>query len=564
MLAGGSGLRFFFVVRESTGYMLSVSNIAKSFGPERVLSKVNFTVNGGERLGLVGPNGCGKTTLLRIIMGLEKPDAGGFHFTPSSLRVGYLPQGFTYPPAETIGSFVARMAGDLPALTAELEDLAPRLTNPAQQQRYDDVLHLIQEASENVGRVPAVLAALGVADLPPDQLAQQLSGGQKTRLALAGVLISNPQLLILDEPTNHLDLGMLEWLENWLLGFRGGVLLVSHDRALLDQVATGILELDPLTHALRAYAGNYADYLEQKLVEREHQWQAFQDQQVEIARLEQSARNVRNLARFRKGGKADTGDKFAKGFFANRSLGTMRRAKALEARLEYLRTEGRVDRPSRTWQMKVAFGDTLPSGKDVLATEDLAVGYSNGPLLSGLNLRLHLGERVALIGPNGCGKTTLLRTISGALPPLAGQVRLGVNVRLGYLRQEQEDLDPTLNALETIQRLAGFPETEARQFLSLYLFTQDDVFTPVGCLSYGERARLSLAALVVSGCNFLLLDEPINHLDIPSRARFEQALTAFEGTALAVVHDRYFIDGFASTLWQVENHSIRVIHGPDN
>jgi len=214
--------------------------------------------------------------------------------------------------------------------------------------------------------------------------------------------------------------------------------------------------------------------------------------------------------------------------------------------------------------MKVAFGATSPSGKDVLATEDLAIGYANSPLLSDLNLRLRLGERVALIGPNGSGKTTLLRTIAGVLPPLSGQVRLGVNVRLGYLRQEQEDLDPTLNALETIQRLAGFPETEARQFLSLYLFTQDDVFTPVGKLSYGERARLSLGALVVSGCNFLLLDEPINHLDIPSRARFEQALTTFEGTALAVVHDRYFIDGFATTLWQVENNGIRVIYGAEH
>ena len=544
--------------------MLSVSNISKSFGLDTVLSKINFTVNSGERLGLVGPNGCGKTTLMRIIMGLEKPDEGGFHFIPSSLQVGYLPQGFTYPPGETIARFIARMEGDLPALTAELEELAPRLTTPEHQQRYDQLLNLIQVAAENAGRTASVLAALGVDNLPPDQLAQSLSGGQKTRLALAGVLISNPQLLLLDEPTNHLDLNMLEWLENWLLSFRGGVLLVSHDRALLDQVATGILELDPLMHSLRAYAGNYADYLEQKLVEREHQWQAFQDQQVEIARLEQSARNVRGLAKFRKGGKADTGDKFAKGFFANRSLGTMRRAKALEARLEYLRTAGRVDRPSRTWQMKVAFGATPPSGKDVLATEELAIGYANGPLLSDLNLRLRLGERVALIGPNGSGKTTLLRTIAGVLPPLSGQVRLGVNVRLGYLRQEQEDLDPTLNALETIQRLAGFPETEARQFLSLYLFTQDDVFTPVGKLSYGERARLSLGALVVSGCNFLLLDEPINHLDIPSRARFEQALTTFEGTALAVVHDRYFIDGFATTLWQVENNGIRVIYGAEH
>jgi ATP-binding cassette subfamily F protein 3 len=541
--------------------MLTVSNLSKSYGVDPILKDISFSLNPGERLGLVGPNGSGKTTLLRLITGQERPDSGSFHFNPPALQFGYLPQGLAPSPEETIGGFLARLDGDLDELTARLEGLAEALAHgpegEALQNEYDAVLAQLERAAESAGGRPAALGALGLGHLPLETPALILSGGQKTRLALAAVLLASPQLLLLDEPTNHLDLAMLEWLEDWLLAFPGAALVVSHDRAFLDRVATGILELDPDTHTLRAYAGNYTAYLEAKLGERERQWQAYAAQQEEITRLRRAAAAVRETARFKKGGKGDSGDKFAKGFFGNRATkGTIGRAKHLEERLEKLLSEERLDKPQAGWQMKLDFGAAPASGKDVLVAEGLAVGYGSETLLFGLDLHIRQGERVALIGANGAGKTTLLRTILGQIPPLAGDLRLGANVRVGYMAQEQEDLDPAENAFTTIRGLAALSETGARAFLHQFLFSGEEVFIPVGNLSYGERARLSLASLVARGCNLLLLDEPLNHLDIPSRARFEKALSAFEGTVLAVVHDRFFIAGFASVIWEVQGQGI--------
>lgn len=542
--------------------MLAINQLKKSFGLESLFEKVTFTVNSGERLGLVGPNGCGKTTLLRILTGEENADGGSFSLTPVDLRLGYLPQGFTFISGESIGSFLDARAGSPQKMTALVERLATEMAHqtmrPGLQEEYDQALVALQLADENAGRVPAVLAGLGLAHFALETPAATLSGGQKTRLALAGVLLSAPQLLLLDEPTNHLDLQMLEWLEEWLSAFRGAALIVSHDRTFLDNTVTGILELDPLTHTLRSFAGNYSDYVAQKEAERERQWNAYYDQQAEIVRLRGAARHLREISRFRKGGKADTNDKFAKGFFANRGKATIGRALQVEERIDKLLTEERIEKPGRTWQMHMEFGQALESGRSVLTLERLSVGYGAHVLLRDLNVTLRYGQRLVLIGPNGSGKTTLLRTITGKIPPLSGEARLGSQVHMGYMTQEQEELNPNWNALETIQNMTNQAQTEARSFLSKYLFTGDDVFTLVGKLSYGERARLSLACLVARGCNLLLLDEPINHLDIPSRARFEEALSAFEGTILAVVHDRYFIENFATAIWEVVEDQIVV------
>ncbi len=541
--------------------MFTVHQVSKSFGITPVLENVSFSLNGGERLGLVGVNGCGKTTLLRIMAGQETPDSGSVQRTPVDLRVGYLPQGFEFPEGETVGGFSDRMQGGLLRLSGELERLAVELAaqpdSSPLQQAYDSVLAQISLAAESGWRGPGILASLGLGEMDTTMPVAHLSGGQKTRLALAGVLLNNPQVLLLDEPTNHLDLDMLTWLEDWLLDFKGGVLIVSHDRAFLDRVATGILDLDEDTHRLTAYAGNYSDYLEQKVGEQEKQWQEFKDQQDEIVQLKGAAAAVRQLTKMRKGGKADSGDKFARGFFANRSLATMRRAKHLEKRLEQLTGEDAIDKPRAGWQMKLVFVDTPDSGRDVLRLEGLSVGYDGTPLLRKIDLAVHLGQRIVLAGPNGTGKTTLLRTIAGRIPPLAGTVRLGAGVQLGYMTQEQEDLTSEWTPLRTIQEITRGGETDARTFLHQFLFGGDDVFVPVGALSYGERARLSLARLVALRCNFLLLDEPVNHLDIPSRTRFEQALAAFDGTVLAVVHDRYFIEGFASEVWRVEGDKVK-------
>lgn len=544
--------------------MLSVHHVHKSFGIEKILDDITLSVNPGERWGLIGPNGCGKSTLLRILAGEEPADQGSFEFSPPTLRLGYLSQGLKFQPDDTLGSFLTRMEGDLPLLEGQLGQLAEHLAaapeDRALLQQYDHTLEELLRASANTGQSQPALAALGLDGLQLTLPVSALSGGQKTRLALAGVLLSNPQLLLLDEPTNHLDLEMLAWLEEWISHYRGGVLVVSHDRAFLDQVATGIFELDASTHRLKPYVGNYSTYLEQKSSERNRQFQEYTDQQSEIARLRESAAHVRGLAKFRKGGKADTGDKFARGFFANRGLGTVRRAKNIETRIDKLLTTDRVDKPGRSWQMKIEFSKGMQSARHVLAIEDADIGYPGNLLLEGLNLHIQYGDRVALVGPNGSGKTSLLRAITGQLQPLQGNIRLGSNVKLGYMAQEQEELPPYQNALEIMDGLTGWNQTEIRSFLSKFLLKGDDAFIPAGKLSYGERSRLSLACLVAQGYNFLLLDEPLNHLDIPSRARFEEALANFEGTILTVAHDRYFIENFANKLWELIPPAIREIN----
>jgi ATP-binding cassette subfamily F protein 3 len=273
---------------------------------------------------------------------------------------------------------------------------------------------------------------------------------------LAAVLSSFPRLLLLDEPTNHLDRSMLEWLEGWIQSFRGAVMVVSHDRMFLDQVATSILEMDPQQPSGRIYPGNYSDYALAKQAEAGRQWQEYLDQQAEISRLRQSASHLRGLADFRKGGKADSGDKFAKGFFANRSLETNRRAKQIEARIGKLLNEDSIDKPRSAWQMKMEFGAGIEGSRDAIILERCCCGYPGVPLISGITLRLRYGDRGALLGPNGCGKTTLLRTIAGKIEPLSGTVRLGHNIQLGWMEQEQENLNPLWNPLTALQNLVSF------------------------------------------------------------------------------------------------------------
>jgi len=347
---------------------------------------------------------------------------------------------------------------------------------------------------------------------------------------------------------------MLEWLEHWLNDFRGAALIVSHDRTFLDRTVTRILDLDPATHTVRDYTGNYSDYVEQKLAERERQWSQWRDQEYEIRRMKQDIARTKDQAK-----RVELSTTPGQPGVRRYAKKVAAKAKSREKKLErYIESDERLDKPRLGWQIKLEFGDTLTSGQDVLTLEDVSVGYGDNVLLHHLNLQLRQGSRVALIGPNGAGKTTLVRAITGDLPPLAGRVRLGAKVRVGYMAQEQESLDPALDACTTIRNLASMSDTDVRAFLHYFLFSGDDVFVPVGSLSFGERARLALATLVARGCNFLLLDEPINHLDIPSRARFEQALSAFEGTVLVVVHDRYFIERFAAQVWEVENGTVRV------
>lgn len=541
--------------------MLNVNNLAKSYADQLIFQDIYFELRPGDRVGLIGPNGSGKTTLLRLIVGDERPDRGSVFVDPAA-RLGYLRQGLEYPRDATLADV---LRDDRSEAAAEIERLADRLArDPALMPQYQAALDRLAALGgyPDEARRADVLDRLGLAQFPIDTLVSTLSGGQKTRLGLARVLLSAPNVLLLDEPTNHLDLPMLAWLEDWLTDFRGAALIVSHDRVFLDRTINRVLYLDPQTHTLREYVGNYSAFLQQSLAEREKQWEAYGDWQAEIARLQAAARHMRGLSRFKKGGKADSGDKFAKGFFANRGLETMRRAKSLEQRIDTLLTDERVEKPKQSWQMKVDFSEAPVSGQDVLRLIDLSVGYGARALLRGLNLTIRRGERVALIGENGAGKSTLVKTIAGQLAPLAGEARLGVGVKPGYFAQEQDVLDPASTPLASLQSVARLNETEARSFLHYFLFTGDQPLLPNKSLSYGERARLMLARLVAQGCNFLLLDEPINHLDIPARTQFEQALAGFQGTVLAVVHDRYFIQGFATRGWAVDGDGVKEFLDP--
>jgi ATP-binding cassette subfamily F protein 3 len=534
--------------------MLTAHHLTKSYNIHTVLTDISFSISNRDRFGLIGPNGCGKSTLMRILVGIESPDSGSVLRTLPGLRIGYLAQGMDFAPDQTLRSALHLESVKPDELEAEIASVAASLSvepdDSALQARYDLLLHQLSSG----GYQPKdILSPLGLLEIPFDTPVKHLSGGQKTRLMLARILLEEPQLLLLDEPTNHLDIEMLEWLENWLNSFSGAALIVSHDRAFLDNTVTTILDLNAETHSLRAYPGNYSDYLLQYLKAQDKQRAAYRDQEYEIRRMKQDIARMKEQSRHvevtttpRQPGVRRVAKKVAA------------KAKSREKKLSrYLEADERVEKPKPSWQMKLEFNSPEELSRNVLVTEDLSVGYvADKPLLTELNIHIRAGQRIALTGSNGAGKTTFIRTVAGKLSPLSGKLRLGASVKVGYMAQEQELLDPGLSPLETVQRVAAFNETEARNFLHYFLFSGDDPLRPCRELSYGERARLQLALLVAEGCNFLLLDEPINHLDIPSRARFEQSLDQFKGTVLAVVHDRYFIEQFASELWLAEGGKI--------
>ncbi len=538
--------------------MLQLNNVTKYHGSQLILDSISFVLNPGERAGLVGPNGSGKTTLLRLLAGQDKPDAGTISISGAA-TVGYLPQGLELNTGRTVGEEVRAGIAGWETARQQVEELSAQMAE-AQGVELDESMTAYGEALtrfEALGgyevehRVTEVLAGLGLADVYPDVPIARLSGGQRTRVGLAQILLTDPNLLLLDEPTNHLDIQALEWLEKFLSSFRGAVLIVSHDRTFLDRTVSRILELDEKTHRLTEYTGNYSDYEQAKGRERGKQWAEWKDQRAEIRRIEADIRRTKEQALYSE--RTTDHD-----FYGRLAKKVARKAKAREHRLErYLASEERVEKPEQNWSMKLEFGEMPRGGQIVLTLNDLGHRFGERWLFRHTDLTLQHGERIALIGPNGSGKTTLLRIIAGEVAPTEGSVRVGANVRLGYMPQEQETLDPRATPLSIARQAAPLSETEARNFLHYFLFGGDDVFIPVGRLSYGERARLILARLVLSGANCLLLDEPINHLDIPSRERFQAALEAFPGTILVAVHDRAFIEEFAGGIWVADGERVQ-------
>jgi ATP-binding cassette subfamily F protein 3 len=546
--------------------MLTVHHLTKSYNLNILFEDVSFSLNPGECTGLIGPNGCGKTTLMRILTGEEKPDSGVVTYPPN-LNIGYLPQGFEPDPTLKLWEIIGAIAGEIRSLEQELEFAAKDLVNHPENQdfqlKYDGLLRQIENAE--LGKTAEIISRLGLGGLDPEMQVAHLSGGQKTRLSLALILITNPDLLLLDEPTNHLDIEMLVWLENWINQYPGAVLIVSHDRTFLDNTVSSILDMDPISYKVTQYPGNFTDYLSQKQVEINHQWRAYNDQQSEIRRMKQDIARVRAQAEYterqassiRIGG-GDFKIKGYKSYQQGIAKKVAKKAKSRENKLNrYLDADERVDKPQKSWTLKLNFDRTQHLGKTVIQLEEVSIGYHlEKPLLNNISLDVKAGQRIALTGANGSGKTTLLRTLIGEIKPLAGEVHLGSSVRLGYMSQDQSGLDLRLSPLEVIE--SYFPtHTEARNFLAFFMFTEDEPLKPLQVLSYGQKARLVLAKLVLDGCNCLLLDEPINHLDIPSRSQFEQALAQFDGAVLAVVHDRYFIDRFADEVWWIEGNRIK-------
>ena len=540
--------------------VLTGSNLSRRFGPLDVFQGVNIRVEKGDRIGLVGPNGEGKTTLLRILAGLDAP-TDGVVTRMRGMTIGYLPQ--DPPPAgdRTLWDDVSAQFAGLMRRADELRRLEEQMADPLAYEQALAEYGPLQAAFEAAGgydwelRVRQVLTGLGFPPAEHHLPLAYLSGGQRTRGLLARLLLQEPDLLLMDEPTNHLDLQATEWLESVLLQWRGSMVVVSHDRYFLDRVANRIWEL--ASQRLDAYRGNYSHFSLQRTMRRERQLEEWKRQQQYIAKEQEYIR--RNIA----------GQ-------------NTRQAQGRRTRLERMAAEdGLVERPEERQAIRLNLDARLRSGNLVMRTRDLVVGYrsSNGSqprredvsggyeyvarhsgptpddnvLFRSEDIELLRGQRVALIGPNGAGKSTFLKTVLGQLQPLGGRLRIGASVHIGYLAQAHDMLVPEKTILDTI--LDASPRMEigqARSFLGRFLFSGDDAYKTIEVLSGGQRSRVALALLTLQGANFLLLDEPTNHLDIDSQEVLEDMLKAFGGTVLLVTHDRYLVDAVATQVWALD------------
>jgi ATP-binding cassette subfamily F protein 3 len=526
--------------------LLNFSSLSKAYGPHDIFANLSGAVPHAARIGIVGPNGIGKTTLLRIFAGLEDPSGGGV-VRSRGLRVGYLPQeavaGMINDDKTLWDEMLTAFEGLL-AQEAEMRQLEHDMADPAKFETASERYGRLQAAFEHSGgydydvRTRQTLAGLGFDAGDYGRPVAQLSGGQKTRALLARLLLEQPDLLILDEPTNHLDIAAVEWLEKLLSEWAGSALVVSHDRYFLDEVVNKIWELTPAR--LDEYNGNYSAYVVQRSERRERQRTEYEAQQAMLAKEEDYIR--RNIA----------GQNTAQ-------------AKGRRRRLERLKeTDGAlVDRPRDLDTLKLKLHSGGRSGDRVLETHNAAIGYPDDgkPLFSPPDLLLWRGDVAALIGPNGAGKSTFLKTLLGTLPPLKGRVKLGSSLKIGYFAQAHEGLHPENSIVEEIQSVREMPLGAVRDYAAKFLFTGDDVFKKIKVLSGGERGRVALAKLALEGANFLLLDEPTNHLDIPSQEILEAVLSDFDGTILLVSHDRYLIDALATQIWSLSAGKLDVFRG---
>jgi ATP-binding cassette subfamily F protein 3 len=521
------------------------SSLARSFGANEIFNGVTVSVPHGARIALVGPNGAGKTTLLNILAGLDSPTAGQVH-RARGLRIGYLPQEShdALSGRSTIWEAMLAAFADLREQEIRLRELERQLADGASDSLLEEYGHL-QAAFEQGGgylyeaRIRQVLDGLGFGEADDHRPAEQLSGGQRTRALLARLLLEEPDVLILDEPTNHLDIDAIEWLERWLKGFSGALIMVSHDRYFMDTLADRVWEL--VFGNLQEYPGNYSQYVVLREARYEQMAAEYEAQQEYIKKTED----------------------FIQRYIAGQRGG---QAKGRRRLLERFLRDQAIDRPREHRTMRLALRAARRSGDRVLMTRHLAVGYSDAPapLFYAPDIMLFRGECAALMGPNGVGKTTFIKTILGDLPPLAGEVILGANVEVGYFAQAHRGLNTDKTVLQEIMDTGNMTISQAHSYLGPYLFSGEDAHKPLSALSGGERGRVALAKLALSGANFLLLDEPTNHLDIPSQEILEEVLQNFGGTILLVSHDRYLIRSLATQIWELVEGGLTVFDGPYN
>ena len=519
--------------------ILALQDVQKSFGAHEVLKSVSFTLQAGERMGLVGVNGSGKSTLMKIITGLETPDKGSVHLQ-KGLKLGYLAQQGELSGKETVLETLESVFEPQRRMEAELrrleQEMAESGTDAEQLRilggRYDSLTREF-ERTNGYGwqsAVQGVLAGLKLREFQ-DMETGLLSGGERTRLCLGRLLLSEPDILLLDEPTNHLDLKSIAWLEEYLADFRGAVIVVSHDRYFLDRVCGRMAEL--LMGTVETYDGNYTEYLEKRTAVYEIRMKAWQMQQKEIAREEAIIATYRRFNREK----------------------SIRAAESREKRLEKME---RLEKPQEEGAVRFRFETRRRTGDDVLIAEGLRKGFGERVLFSNLKMHVRAGDRIALIGDNGTGKSTLLKCLTGEEKPDGGTIRWGTGVDLGYYDQHQANLNENKTVLDEVwDRFPRMEQYEVRGALGMFLFTGDDVFEPVNTLSGGEKGRVALTELMLRKDNVLLLDEPTNHLDMDSREVLEEALEGFPGTIIAVSHDRYFINRFAEKVWALDRQEIR-------
>lgn len=520
--------------------LVDLQNITKSFGETPVFQDISWQINSGRKIGLIGPNGTGKTTLFRIIAGELRPEKG-LVVRAKGLRIGFLRQEIRLEGQSTLFDEMLKPFAELLATHRELLELEQAMGESREghgQRRLSDILHRYSELREHYehsggytyeSEIKRVLFGLGFNEPDLSKNATVLSGGQKNIAALAQVLLSKPKLLLLDEPTNHLDIEATRWLERFLKDFPGTAIVVSHDRYLLDRAMDSIAELE--MERLQFYAGSYSSYIEQKKQQQIRQSKQYQAQQEHIKRTEE---------------------------FIQRNIAGQKTKQAQSRRKTLQKLERIAPPPSEQKQLRPILRSSGREGRVVLSCENMAKSYRGQVLFQNLNLAVHRGERVALLGPNGSGKSTLLKIAAGRERPEAGNCRMGQNVKFAYYEQDLAGLDRTRTVLEEVwTSRPDMLEPDLRGYLARFLFTAEEVFRPVGSLSGGEQSRVALAKLMLQEANLLMLDEPTNHLDIASRDALEGVLREYDGTLLLVSHDRYFLDKTVGRILHLEDGLIR-------